>query len=53
MTEDKLQKLIDIMQYKSENIKAKLEPKVFVDVVACLKELQEYRKDKIYTENDL
>lgn len=50
---DQLQDLIDKMQFKAENIKAKYEPSVFIDVVNALKELQEYRRDKIYTEDDL
>ena len=50
---DRLQDLIDKMQFKAENIKAKYEPSVFIDVVNALKELQEYRRDKIYTEDDL
>lgn len=53
ITDDKLQELINQMQHKSENIKARFEPSVFVDVVNALKELRELRKDKIYTEEDL
>lgn len=44
LTDDNLQSLIDKMQYKSENIKARFEPSVFADVVNALKELQGFRK---------
>lgn len=51
------EQLIALMNYKGENIKDHVIPHIFFEVAELLKrqqlELQEYRKDKIYTENDL
>ena len=49
--------LIALMTYKGINIKAHIHPHIFFEVAELLKkqqeELEEYRKDKIYTEEDL
>lgn len=38
-----IEKMIDMLRYKAENIKAHIEPEFFNDVADVLEELKEYR----------